>query len=367
MLYINRLRKRLIRKYPLFQGCAACPDNRINWRTLNAGLPEPSFPVDFVFTWVNGSDPALAAKKKPYLPPGDQPDQEARGDSLYRDNDELRFALRSLETYAPWIRRIFLVTDAQTPAWLRPDHPKIRIVDHTECVPSEYLPTFNSHVIEAHLHRIPGLSEHFVYCNDDFFLLAPCTKTNFFTANGLPYLFVDWRDIRRQGYALPTPHAASFANVRQFLEQRGISPAPDVIAAHAPYPMTTGNMERACEFFSEALRRFGHNKFRTPDDMAFICHAAPLLACAMKRTVPRDMPFYYINAKRFDRMTYYETMLREKNYGTLPPFLCLNDVGEPVDGDSWREDMHAFLRDFYPDISSFEKNGRCLLPENHLS
>ena len=364
MLLITLLRNALIKKYPLFQGCAACPDNRIDWRGLTDALPEPDFPVDFVFTWVNGTDPALAAKRARYLPPDTPRTQDAQGDSLYRDSDELRFALRSLEIYAPWIRRIFILTDGQRPAWLCADHPRIRIVDHTECIPAEYLPTFNSHVIEAHLHRIPDLGEHFVYCNDDFFLMNACAKTDFFTANGLPYLFVDWRDIRRWGYTQKSPHTASFANVRKHMEEHGISPAPDIIAAHTPYPLTKNGMAAAYVFYREAVTRFGHNKFRTPEDMAFPCHAVPLLGYAQKQTVPRDMPFYYINAKRFDRLTYYEAMLREKTCGSLPPFLCINDVGDVPENHPWREDMRAFLRAFYPEPSSFEHK---FVPERETS
>ena len=364
MLLMTLLRNALIKKYPLFQGCADCPDNRINWRGLTDDLPEPDFPVDFVFTWVNGADPALPARLAQYLPPDTQRTQDAQGDSLYRDSGELRFALRSLEQYAPWIRRIFILTDGQKPVWLRADHPRIRIVDHTECIPAEYLPTFNSHVIEAHLHRIPDLGEHFVYCNDDFFLMNTCTKAVFFTPNGLPYFFVDWRDTRRQGYARKNPHTASFANVRNHLEEHGIIPAPDVIAAHAPYPLTKSGMAAACDVYREAVARFGPNKFRTLEDMAFPCHAVPLLGYARKQTVPRDMPFYYINAKRFDRRTYYEIMLRDKDRGSLPPFLCLNDVGDASGNHSWRKDMRAFLRAFYPEPSSFEHES---IPERETS
>ena len=354
MRFLHSLRKKLLKKYPLFHGCAVCPYRSPARQLLNTGLPEPEFPVDVIFTWVNGNDPNLIAKRNQYLPPEAQQTQEAQGNSLYRDSDELRYALRSLEAYAPWVRRIAIVTDGQTPSWLETANPRIQVVDHTECIPSGCLPTFNSHVIEAHLHLIPDLSEHFIYCNDDFFLLGPCSKSDFFTLNGLPYLFVDWRPYRRQGYAEMKPHTASYANVREWLETHGVSPVPDIIAAHAHYPLTKSIMALAYDFYGEAVSRFGHNKFRTLNDMAFACHAAPLLACALKRVVPRDMPFYYINAKRFDRLTYYEAMLREKDLGTLPPFLCLNDVGDAPEDDPWQLDMQAFLQAYYPAPSSFE-------------
>src|SRR5699024_9004422 len=52
-------------------------------------------------------------------------------------------------------------------------------------ISKEYLPTFSSHPIELNLHRIDGLSERFVYFNDDVFLTKEVEKEDFFK-NGLP-------------------------------------------------------------------------------------------------------------------------------------------------------------------------------------
>lgn len=357
MSFLNSLRKSLIKKYPLFNGCAPCHDNIINWRQTSINLPEPEFPVDFVFTWVNGGDQALITKRQYFLPTASVEEEESQGNFLYRNNDELRYALRSLEHYAPWIRHIFIVTDAQAPLWLSNEYPRVHIIDHTECISPQFLPTFNSHVIEAHLHKIPGLSEHFVYCNDDFFLLRHCSKADFFTSNGLAYIFLDWRYCRKNGYEKGqyTPHVASYHNTRAFLQKHGIPYIPHFITAHAPYPLTKSSMEATYTFFQEAIDTFGHNKFRTLNDIALPCHAVPLFSYSQKNAVPRDMPYYYMNAKRFDRMAYYDAMLREKEMNTLPPFLCLNDVGEGVEGDSWQSDMHEFLEAYYPMPAPFEQ------------
>jgi hypothetical protein len=346
------LRDALITGIPLFNGCALCPDRPALWRERRSRLPGPNFPVDFVFSWVDGNDPRLTAKRSLYL------SGEEQAGSLYRDNGELRYALRAVERYAPWVRRVFLVTDGQIPDWLNTTHAKIRVVDHTECIPAAYLPTFSPRAIEAHLHRIPGLAEHYVYCNDDFFLLSPCLPEDFFTANGLPYLFTDWRQSRRDGYARAnTPHAASYVNTRSWLENHGFAPVPEVIAAHVPYPQTKSNAEDAYVFYENSIREFGKQKFRTFTGMAFPCHAVPLWAYAMKRTVPCDMPYYYLNSKRADRKIYYAAMLREKNTESLPPFLCINDVGEAPKEHSWREDMRRFLDAYYPEASAFELGG----------
>jgi len=73
-----------------------------------------------------------------------------------------------VEQFAPWVRKIHFVTCGQKPEWLNADHPKLSLVNHSDYIPQQFLPTFNSSLIEIYLHRIPDLTEHFVYFNDDF-------------------------------------------------------------------------------------------------------------------------------------------------------------------------------------------------------
>nr|CAD7442666.1 unnamed protein product [Timema bartmani] len=84
---------------------------------------------------------------------------------------ELRYSLRSLEKFAPWIRHVFLVTNGQIPYWLNLDNPRLTLVTHEEIfVNLSHLPTFSSPAIETHIHRIHGLSQKFLYLNDDVML-----------------------------------------------------------------------------------------------------------------------------------------------------------------------------------------------------
>ena len=103
----------------------------------------------------------------------------------FRDNGLLRYWFRGVEKFAPWVRKIHFVTSGQTPEWLDVNNPKIHLVNHSDFVPSQFLPTYNSVVIERYLHKIPTLSEHFVYFNDDFFMINTVEKERFFK-NGLP-------------------------------------------------------------------------------------------------------------------------------------------------------------------------------------
>lgn len=139
-------------------------------------------PIDFVVTWVDDRDPVWRAKKQAYT--GTAP-SEGNTDARYRDWDTLKYWFRGVEKFAPWVRYVYFVTDDQKPEWLNLDHPKLKWVKHTDYIPKEYLPTFNSNVIEWHFHRIPGLAEQFVYFNDDMFLIRD-TKAEDFFVDGIP-------------------------------------------------------------------------------------------------------------------------------------------------------------------------------------
>ena len=136
--------------------------------------------VDVVFTWCDGNDPRFKQERIERLKKSGLSFQEkAQGAARFFDNEELKYSLRSVEKYIPWVNHIFIVTNGQRPKWLA-KHPKISIVDHRDIIPNELLPTFNSLMIEMYLHKIPGLSEKFIYFNDDMFVNAPLTPEFFF-------------------------------------------------------------------------------------------------------------------------------------------------------------------------------------------
>ena len=142
--------------------------------------------TDLVYCWCDGSDPVFAARKDARLRElGVVPDAENTGAKRYVQHDELRYALRSAHRHAPWIRRIFIVTDRQHPAWLA-EHPKVTVVDHREIIPAELLPSFSSACIEGYLDRIPGLAERFIYGNDDMFFNRRARPKDFFDDSGRP-------------------------------------------------------------------------------------------------------------------------------------------------------------------------------------
>ena len=143
-----------------------------------------SFDIDLVFSWVDGSVTGIHRR-----PPGQDggavlgegDDHEAR----FRQIDELKYALRSVYMFAPWIRRIFIATDSPAPEWLA-EHPSVTIVRSEEFFADpSVLPTHNSQAVECQLHHIEGLSEHFLYSNDDMFFGRPVGPDMFFTPGGI--------------------------------------------------------------------------------------------------------------------------------------------------------------------------------------
>lgn len=144
------------------------------------------FPIDFVYSWVDGEK--TAALRKQHVADTEQTTSDANTANRFRDNNEIFHAIQSVKIFAPWVRKIFIVTSmGQCPSWYSAtSYPQIEVIDDSVLFGEEfasYLPVFNSHSIEALLHRIPGLSEHFVYFNDDMFLGDAIEPTEFFVSS----------------------------------------------------------------------------------------------------------------------------------------------------------------------------------------
>ena len=140
--------------------------------------------IDFIITWVDMNDPKWQTEFFKYSKDKNN-SKNGVSKARFRDNGLLRYWFRGVEKFAPWVRKIHFVTSGQTPEWLDVNNPKIHLVNHSDFVPAQFLPTYNSVVIERYLHKIPTLSEHFVYFNDDFFMINTVEKERFFK-NGLP-------------------------------------------------------------------------------------------------------------------------------------------------------------------------------------
>ena len=157
--------------------------------------PDSDLRVDIVYLWVNGSDPVWRRKRQRAAARLSVSHRNAMAlygnvEGRFRDNDELRYSLRALARFFPDHGHIYVVTDNQTPAWLKPSS-ELTLVDHRDLIPADKLPTFDSGNIESYIHRIPNLSERYFYFNDDVFFGAPVQLDDWFYNGGT---YVAWSD-----------------------------------------------------------------------------------------------------------------------------------------------------------------------------
>lgn len=140
--------------------------------------------IDFVVTWVDMDDPKWKDEFSKYSGKIDNTVNES-SEARFRDNGFLKYWFRGVDKFAPWVRKVHFVTSGQKPDWLNVNHPKLNLVSHKDYIPEQYLPVFNSNMIEIYMHKIPGLSEQFVYFNDDFYITNHLSPERFFE-DGLP-------------------------------------------------------------------------------------------------------------------------------------------------------------------------------------
>jgi hypothetical protein len=145
-------------------------------------------PIDIVYTWVDGNDPDFLKEKSEWMNIIGKPNS-SNVPSRFDDHDELKYSLRSVDKYMPYFRNIYIVVkDGQVPPYLNVNHPQLKIVPHSSIIPDHGLPTFNSLVIESCIHKIPGLSEFYLYFNDDMIVLKKLSRDFFYNKYGVPYV-----------------------------------------------------------------------------------------------------------------------------------------------------------------------------------
>ncbi len=265
-----------------------------SWRTLDgmfdAHPTEFTEEVDMVFSWVDGSSSEFQRQRAAQLSEyvvgeGDE------GVARYRHVDELRYALRSVHMYAPWVRRIFIATDSPPPAWLI-DHPRVTLVRSEEFfADTSVLPIHNSHAVESQLHRIEGLSEHFLYSNDDMFFGRPVRPELFFSPGGVSS-FVECGVRIGPGPARPSRsgHDNALRVNRDLLKQRfGRTIVRDL--EHCATPLRRSIMFELEREFPAEFARTASSRFRSATDISvtnsLYHYYAQFTGRAISSTAPR--------------------------------------------------------------------------------
>ncbi|MBN1607778.1 MAG: Stealth CR1 domain-containing protein [Polyangiaceae bacterium] len=314
-----------------------------------------TFPIDVVYTWVDGQDPKWLARKNAALARSGAP-AAAIGPARFACRGELRYSLRSLERYAPWVNHVYFVTDGQVPPWLDTTNDRVSIVDHTEIIERQYLPTFNSHVIEAHLHRIAGLAEHYLYFNDDVMLGRPTTPGHFFAANGNAHLFLTQAQTP-SGPVTPhdNPTQVAAKNARELLYRR-FGQQMRFKFAHAVHPQLRSVNERIAAEFAREIAASCSNRFRGRTDLAFATYLAPNYTYLTGRADLRTIHYAYFNVRSPLAIRFYRALLARRGTERAPHSICLNDID--VTGaciESLLQQEVVFLERYFPGSSCFER------------
>lgn len=327
--------------------------------------------IDFVIPWVDGADPVWAAKKAKYAGPKRDGGNDA---ARFRDWEILKYWFRAVEEYAPWVHCVYFVTDDQKPAWLNTQHPKLCWVKHTDFIPTEYLPTFSSHTIELNFNRIPGLSEYFVYFNDDMFLNAPVTPDDFFQ-NGYPCdrailgSFVP----KYAGDAYTHAQLNVIAVINKYFQKHEVmrrNPAlwfnvkygknilkniyyglPNGFSyfynAHVAVSMLKSTYEIVWNLEPELLHNTCKNRFRSLQDVnQYIMSYYNL--CSGK-FVPRSSRFGKCYGIERDNKELYDDIVHGKH-----KVICINDHPEITDFEREKSHLIALFERKFPKKSSFE-------------
>ena len=304
-----------------------------------------SFDIDLVFSWVDGSSPDYIAARRAQqkgVVLGEGDDHEAR----FRQINELKYALRSVYMFAPWIRRIFIATDSPAPEWLA-EHPSVTIVRSEEFFSDpKVLPTHNSQAVECQLHNIEGLSEHFLYSNDDMFFGRPVGPDMFFTPGGITkFIEAETRiglgdnDAERSGFE-------NAARVNRKLLWNRFGRITTRHLEHTAAPLRRSVVSTMEREFPDEFRKTAASRFRAADNISvtnsFYHYYALLTGLAVTQTAAKVR---YVDTTARAGLNSLPKLLAKRNMD----FFCLNDGSFPeVPADERAELVTEFLEKYYP-------------------
>src|SRR3954471_10601210 len=311
-----------------------------------------TFDVDIIFSWVEGSDTefqrARAKRMESYVV-GEGDESEAR----FRQVDELRYALRSVYFYAPWIRNIYIATDSPAPAWLA-EHPRVRIVRSEEFFADRsVLPTHSSLAVESQLHHIPGLAECYLYSNDEMFFGRPVGPEMFFSPGGLTKFIeattrigLGQNDPRRSGHE-------NGARVNRRLLQERFGRTTTRHLEHTAAPFRKSVAQELEETFPEDFARTAASRFRSATYISVTNSLYHYFALFTGRAVQKiGAKVLYVDTTTRKGLGMLDRLLHTRAYD----FFCLNDGSFPeVTADERAQIMRAFLERYFAIPAPWER------------
>lgn len=329
-------------------------DARHDFDTDTPTPDQPRFPIDVVYTWVDDADEEWQEQKARYR-------QRSAGrlaarvlkDERFRNRDELKYSLRSLDLFAPWVRRVHIVTASQCPPWLDVDHPRLNLVDHHDIYADDsWLPTFNSSGIETQLHHIPGLARYFLYFNDDFFLGQLCDPGDFFYSNGLLKFFpTDQRAYERDIDRKSEEYVQADKNAIELLRE-ALPSVGRTIMSHVPYPSDCALLDEMEHKWPDQFSACASARFRSSEDIRPIAFMQYHYGFGTGRAVPASMSHRYLALWKPTILEQLQLLQRRRSRKTF----CINDVGLQEERTALVNDaVVTFLEGYYPTPSTFER------------
>jgi UDP-glucose 4-epimerase len=327
-----------------------------SWDTFQ-GMFEPhatdvTFDIDVVFSWVDGNDPEYQkarASRMQGVVVGEGDEAEAR----YRQVDELKYALRSVYLFAPWVRNIFIATDSPRPEWLD-EHPRVQLMRSEQFFSDpSVLPTHNSQAVESQLHNIPGLSEYFLYSNDDMFFGRPVQPSMFFSSGGVTK-FIE--ATTRIGLGSSDPSRSGFENsarINRDLLQKKFGHVITRHLEHSPAPLRKSVIARLEATFPDEFRRTAASRFRSKSDISVTNSLYHYYALLDGRAVTQeDAKVLYVDTTLKSGLGRLPALLRRRQYDLF----CLNDGSFPeVPAAERAALMVDFLEKYFPIPAPWEK------------
>ncbi|MDR0445037.1 MAG: Stealth CR1 domain-containing protein [Puniceicoccales bacterium] len=331
---IYQLQYKLTGHFPTFRGEYLQTHSQQNlfpsgtpFQTITDPFPI-TFPIDAVYTWVNQNDPEWQKAYNTFLDETRFSSQlfQHRATSMirYNDHQELYYSLLSLKCYAPWVRKIFIIISDlnEVPSFLK-HWEKIAIIRHSDIIDASFLPTFNSHVIEACLHRIPDLAEHYIYFNDDVFLGSPTTPNDFFSCNGMAHKLFSSKRILLEP---DNPTQMADGQVKALLEKEyGLTIMSRFL--HLTHTQQKSIAEMIERRHPEIYRELLPHRFRSPTDwtIAILLHhyVAFLEGKAVMKTFPKTA---YIQLGSCGYKSFLKKILHGRKFTGDPyKIFCLNE------------------------------------------
>ena len=340
--------------------------------------------IDFVMLWVNGNDTEWQKEKVRYNSLLNESNADDNGDCRFRDWDNLQFWFRGVEKYAKWVNRVFFVTNGQIPQWLNLKAKKLVFVKHSDYIPEDSLPTFNSHVIELNLNRIEELSNNFIYFNDDTFITSQLKEGMFFR-DDIPVHPAELRPIivnRDDSLLLAhvymnmihvinrnfTMNESIKANRSKWFALSNCRPKsaflnlmlsqyrafPGFRSYHLPVPIKKTTMQEVWTKENLLLSETTRHRFRTSDDVSQFLFRYWDLASGNFMPVKGDRlgKYFGLDEKNKDSIVKKICEAIEKS---KYPMVCINDcfVAHQCFEDA-RDKVNKSLEKLFPDKSSFE-------------